>query len=189
MALAKLMNDNTLSGAYPASLAAADEGRGIAASGKTTFEYTYTAVGNAYCLTARSGNSAVAPYHISNTESSPQSGACTGHSVTGNLVINGRGENGNNTNFSVLTYDSADSPPGATGSFAANTGAYLMICNDQRISVDPAKRYKLTGSPWGRIGGIVRKYRKVSVIAIFTAAVNHQVAGNAVARTCAALGR
>ncbi len=147
-AATKLANDNVLAGAYPATLASANEGKGITSSGGTVFEYTYTALGNTYCLTARSSNPAVDPLYISSSNSAPQSGACAGHAISTNLVVNGDGSSGNNNNFSSFTYDSSDSAPGSTGSFAANTGAYQMICNNQKIEIDPAKRYKLSG--WGR---------------------------------------
>lgn len=148
-AATKLASDNVIAGAYPATLAEADEGRGLSAQSGTVFEYTYTAAINSYCLTARSTNSSVAPQHIGSSGGMmPQTGACAGHGVTDNLVVNGEGDMGSNTNFSSFTYDSSDSAPVGSGSFAANTGGYSFLATDQDIAVEPTKRYILRG--WGR---------------------------------------
>jgi hypothetical protein len=55
------------------------------------------------------------------------------------LITNGSGLLGNNTNFSAFTFDKVDTPVGTTGSFntPANTQSFL----DEFMPVDPARKY------------------------------------------------
>jgi prepilin-type N-terminal cleavage/methylation domain-containing protein len=85
---AKLLGiDNVTNNAYPATLALANAGRGLTASNGTTYEYTYTAGTNSYCLTATNGNIA---YMVTSANSAPVVGTCPGHVAPGGpVVVNG----------------------------------------------------------------------------------------------------
>lgn len=58
------------------------------------------------------------------------------------LVTNGTGYLGNNTNFPSFTFNPADAPTGASGSFVSGTG-YHVLYTDKTMPVDVAKRYIL----------------------------------------------
>ena len=57
-----------------------------------------------------------------------------------NLVTNGSGMLGNDTNFSVLTYDSSDAPTGAAGSFLTTANVSATVTSDEFMPVDPNKK-------------------------------------------------
>lgn len=63
------------------------------------------------------------------------------------LVTNGTGLLGNNTNFSWSTFRADDAPVGASGSFMSSFGGQVRF-TDEVIPVDPAKKYVL--SAWVR---------------------------------------
>ncbi len=71
----KLEMDNTLAGAYPASVDLANEGHGLAKSTGTSYQYTFDSVANTYCLTA---TNAGISYYVSSTNNIPTKGACVG---------------------------------------------------------------------------------------------------------------
>ena len=58
------------------------------------------------------------------------------------LVTNGTGALGNNTNFSSLDFHGEDAPPGAAGSFWAKDSGYGGRQADELIPFDPKKKYK-----------------------------------------------
>lgn len=60
------------------------------------------------------------------------------------LVANGTGLLGDNTNFTGFTFDAADRPVGASGSFNTAPGVAGQYFVDELIPVDINKRYKLT---------------------------------------------
>ena len=72
----KLEIDNVNNSTYPASETVANGGQGLKASPGTTWQYAYTSADNSYCLT---GTNSGVSYFVSNDNSTPQSGACTGH--------------------------------------------------------------------------------------------------------------
>lgn len=72
----KLAIDNTLTGAFPASVDLANEGHGLAKSAGTSYQYTYNSVANSYCLTA---TNAGISYYVSSDNNIPTKGACAGH--------------------------------------------------------------------------------------------------------------
>jgi prepilin-type N-terminal cleavage/methylation domain-containing protein len=77
----KLKIDQVLNGSYPATLAAADNGNGIPASGGTTYQYTVDNSANppTFCITAVNGSAA---YFITDS-GLPTSGTCPGDSASG----------------------------------------------------------------------------------------------------------
>jgi type II secretory pathway pseudopilin PulG len=82
--------------------------------------------------------------------STPPLGTPTSSGAYGDLIINGTGLDGNNTNFSHFTYDSSDTY-NASGSFlsSANNAQYT---SDTMIPVDPNGSYTL--SCWGKCGDV-----------------------------------
>jgi hypothetical protein len=61
-----------------------------------------------------------------------------------NLVTNGTGMLGNNTNFSGLTFDGSDAPVGAAGSFKTTLGSTALVVSDEFMPVDPTKKFRLS---------------------------------------------
>lgn len=60
------------------------------------------------------------------------------------LVTNGTGYLGDNTNFSGFDFDSADGPVGTRGAFVAKSGANSSVFTDELIPVDPSKKYVIS---------------------------------------------
>jgi hypothetical protein len=61
-----------------------------------------------------------------------------------NLVTNGSGLLGNNTNFSQFTLDKADTPTGAAAAFRTTQGVTTTLVLDEYITVDPTKRWQMS---------------------------------------------
>lgn len=59
------------------------------------------------------------------------------------LIANGTGYLGNNTNFSMFTFTPADSPVGG-GSFLTNVGDIVTYFNDELLPVDLSRKYLLS---------------------------------------------
>lgn len=76
-AQAQLTADNTFNGSYPATKAAADNGKGLTASKDTSLTYIYTAATNSYCLTASTDLYGASPYYITNGKTAAAQGTCT----------------------------------------------------------------------------------------------------------------
>ncbi len=91
-AAAQLALDSNATGKYPISKEAANKGKGLAKSAGTSYEYTYVAANNSYCLTASSHGVGVAVFHITSSDSAIQSGPCSGH--TGQPNDDGSGGGG-----------------------------------------------------------------------------------------------
>jgi len=101
----QLKIDQTINGAYPTTLAAANNGQGIPASPGTTYQYSYdnTASPQTFCITATSGTTS---YYI-NQDGVPTSGACAGHTNGGVVLV---------TNLSANpSYETNSSGAGGTG--------------------------------------------------------------------------
>lgn len=144
-----LAADYVVNETYPATLDdILNKPGGVSVGDEVTPQYTYNSADNSYCLSAYASGSDVFAYFVTSDDTSPREGACAGHRLTGNLVENGFGENGNNSGFPNFTYNAADSPPGASGSLVANTGSYTFYCSSQRIPIDTSKKYKISG--WAR---------------------------------------
>lgn len=140
--------DKASAGAYPSSLALAQEGKGLNAGDGLIYEYSYDSATNSYCLTANSSKvTGMSAFYISNTNPAPTAGACPGHSSTSmvNLVANGLGEMGNNANFPGLDFVAGDAPPGSKGSFVTPDGVYKTYTSNEPIPVDPSKKYIVRG--------------------------------------------
>jgi len=60
------------------------------------------------------------------------------------LVTNGTGLLGNNTNFSGFTFDKVDVPIGAAGAFLTPYGVGGTYNTDEYIAVDPSKKYRFS---------------------------------------------
>lgn len=77
----QLSVDKVYNGAYPVSLAAADNGKGITAESGASYQYTYDNVASppTFCVTYVKGSAA---YFI-NESGQSESGTCSGHSITG----------------------------------------------------------------------------------------------------------
>ena len=73
-----LANDNTVNNAYPASIAAANNGQGLKSSPGTTYQYAYNSSSNTYCLTGTNGT---INYFSSSASPTPQSGTCPGQLI------------------------------------------------------------------------------------------------------------
>lgn len=58
------------------------------------------------------------------------------------LVINGTGSMGDNTNFTSFVFDGSDTPVGAAGSFFPPAGLYTFRGPNELIPINPAKKYK-----------------------------------------------
>jgi uncharacterized protein (TIGR02145 family)/prepilin-type N-terminal cleavage/methylation domain-containing protein len=100
-AASQLGIDNVNTGVYPATAAAANNGAGLKASPGTTWQYTYTAGTNSYCLT---GTNSGVSYYISSDSGVAQAGACPGD-------INGGGGGGGIADGSpIQTITSANCP-------------------------------------------------------------------------------
>lgn len=74
----------TDNGRYPATLAEANNNTGVKASSSTTYQYTVSANGATYCLTATKGATS---YKVSNDAMVPAQGGCAGHGVGGVAAI------------------------------------------------------------------------------------------------------
>jgi prepilin-type N-terminal cleavage/methylation domain-containing protein len=84
---------------FPVTLDEVNNNQGIKASNGTTFQYSASADGSTYCITATKGTTS---YKISSDASSPVAGGCAGHGVGGNaaitnLVVNPSFETGTST--------------------------------------------------------------------------------------------
>ncbi len=75
--------DNVRLSKYPATVEAADGGKGLTKSDGTTFQYTYTSADNTFCLTATSSRSGVPAFHIADDNGPILDGPCPGHSGPG----------------------------------------------------------------------------------------------------------
>jgi type II secretory pathway pseudopilin PulG len=82
-AATQLELDNTTAGKYPDSEGAADNGKGLKSSPGTTFQYTYTATGNNYCLTGTSNRSGVRAFMVSSDNKTIREGVCPGDEEPG----------------------------------------------------------------------------------------------------------
>ncbi|WP_020142234.1 phage baseplate assembly protein V [Terracoccus sp. 273MFTsu3.1] len=62
-----------------------------------------------------------------------------------NIITNGSGLLGNNTNFSTgFTFDKTDAPTGAIGAFKTALGSNASLNTDEFITVDPTKRWQMS---------------------------------------------
>lgn len=119
----QLAIDQTLNSAYPATVAAANNGAGLKASAGTTYQY---AVNNAaspqtFCITATNGTTS---YYASSTNNVPTAGACIGHSLGGvplahNLVTNPSFEV-DTTGYSLIAGATINRVTGGLGVVAGN---------------------------------------------------------------------
>lgn len=86
----QLAFDNTSLGAYPSSVAAANNNKGLPAGPNTSYQYTPPSSTNAYCLTGTSTSAGGASFYVSSDSGTVQDGICPGHSApdsSGNLVV------------------------------------------------------------------------------------------------------
>ena len=81
----------------------------------TTFQYTRTAGGTAYCLTATSNKSNVPAYYISSTNQAPTEGTCPGHTGLTNGGSGGSGTIAANTPIQNVTSSQCSALPIYTG--------------------------------------------------------------------------
>lgn len=117
----QLAIDKTLTGSFPLSTAAANEGKGLSSSEGTT--YQYTATGTTYCLSATNGNKS---YHVTNSGSTVE-GICSGHYAGGSapscdsgfIPVPGNSQFGT-SDFCVAKYEAKNSG-GTAVSQAAGT--------------------------------------------------------------------
>lgn len=75
--------DRLSSGAYPASVAAANSNQGLKSSAGTTYQYTYEPGTGTYCLTATSDRAGVPMFNFSSEYGGIQEGPCDGHTGGG----------------------------------------------------------------------------------------------------------
>jgi prepilin-type N-terminal cleavage/methylation domain-containing protein len=94
----ELTNANNSS--FPADLASA----ALKASPGTTYQYSYTASTNAYCLTGTAYNTS---YYLSNTLKSPTIGACAGHGLNGIAAVTNYAANPNAAGSDTATFGAA----------------------------------------------------------------------------------
>ena len=148
--------DYQLTGLYPASLLLANGGKGLTAGNGMNYQYSYDAIANTYCLTAVSTQAKISAYHVTNIITTPVQGACAGHSEAGevNLVTNGRGDMGNNTNFSSFVFNGSDAPTGSQGSFISPNGNYSFYVSTEFMTVDQSHQYILRGWARQRTAGV-----------------------------------
>jgi len=73
--------ENAVNGSFPATLGAANEGTGLKTSSGNTFQYSYDASGNAYCLTGFSSKAGAKSYFINSTTGVLSQGVCPGHAA------------------------------------------------------------------------------------------------------------
>lgn len=127
-----LKADQVINSTYPATLAAANNGKGIVAGANMTYQYDITNGGAGYCLTATTGTTA---YHV-DSNGNPAAGACGIHggSVIDDLIAawkfngNANDSSGNGINGTVT---------GATlttGKNGAANSAYNFNGVDQYIN-------------------------------------------------------
>ena len=84
-ASSRLGLDNATNGYYPISEAAANDGKGLPKSAGTT--YSYTLIGNNYCLGATSSTAGSSAYHIWSPNGSVEDGPCNySQSLVTNLI-------------------------------------------------------------------------------------------------------
>lgn len=89
------------------------------------------------------------------------------------LVTNGTGLLRDATNFSTsFTFNGADAPTGASGSFVPKTGAAQSASTDESMPFDPAKPYRLSFQARQTVAGAVSK--------LYGAIVPYDVGGNAI---------
>jgi hypothetical protein len=61
-----------------------------------------------------------------------------------NLITNGSGSLGDNTNFSTLAFSKADAPTGISGAFVTTLGSAAIPITDEFFPVDPLKKCRLS---------------------------------------------
>jgi hypothetical protein len=93
-----------------------------------------------------------------------------------NLVTNGTGMLGNNTNFSITTYSKSDAPTGAVGSFQFPAGATQRTM-DELIPVDPNQIYEFAYD-YRQVSGTAKFYSYLSPYDAYGLAIgpNHYMA-------------
>ena len=137
----QLAMDNILTGAHPASTAAANGGQGLKTSPGTTWQYTYTSADNSYCLTGTNGN---VSYFVSSVAPTPQPGACPGDvnggiatltCPTGFIVVPGSSTYGT-TDFCVMKYAASQSSATVPVSQAGST-PWVSISQTNAIAYAP----------------------------------------------------
>lgn len=128
-------------GAYPATLAQANNGQGVKASAGTTYQYTTS--GSTYCLTATNGTKS---YKVSNDTMTPAQGGCAGHGVGGVAAITNLA-----TNPSVETNTTGWSGSYGTGgaaSAARATSTGQSGASFYRATITTAPTSITTGGFW-----------------------------------------
>lgn len=134
---------------YPANLNdVVNVSGGVSVDNSVSPFYEYKPADDSYCLTVYANKGETIAYHVTNDDTTPKEGGCTGHRINANLIENGFGEKGNNTGFPDFDFSSTDKPDGADGSFVSKTGSYIFYCNAQRVPIDKTKKYKISG--WAR---------------------------------------
>lgn len=144
-----LASDYMTNETYPSSIdSIINTANGVKVKDNISTEYSYDSSNNSYCLTAHAEGVDSFAHYVTNDDTSPKSGGCTGHRLTDNLVENGLGEKGSNVGFTNFDFTSADSPPDASGSLVAKTGSYVFYCGSQKIPINVNNKYKISG--WAR---------------------------------------
>lgn len=75
--------DYTKNGSYPATLEAANDGKGVKSSDSTNLQYSYNSTNNTYCLSATSAKSGVKTFYLSSQAGQVVQGLCAGHAPDG----------------------------------------------------------------------------------------------------------
>ena len=193
-----LANDNTVNNAYPASIAAANNGQGLRSSPGTTYQYAYNNSGNTYCLTGTNGT---VSYFSSSANPTPQSGTCPGQLIGIVTTFAGSGTQGSadGTGAAAQFYGPAGvavdssgtmyvsdmgnqrirkiTPTGVVTTFAGGipgfadgTGAAAQFNNPAGVAVDSS------GSVYVADGGNSR-IRKITTAGVVTTFAGSGVAG------------
>lgn len=150
-AVTQLGSESVTTGAYPSTLAVANNGQGLRGSPGTTYQYTYTAVDNTYCLTATNGN---LTYYVSSANTSPTTGVCVGHTVPGAPV-----------NGAVVT-----TLAGSVSGYLDATGTAAQFKNPGGIAIDSTGTLYVSDYSGHRI-------RKVTSAGVVTTLAGSGVAG------------
>jgi prepilin-type N-terminal cleavage/methylation domain-containing protein len=130
-----LLADNVNASTYPASLALANNGRGInTTTGGTTWAYTYYAATNSYCLAGTNGTTSYSTTSLSTT---PSAGSCDG--LVGWWKFNGdtNDSSGNGNNGTNLGATLAAGQNGLSNSAYSFDGVASQITVNNSASISP----------------------------------------------------
>jgi prepilin-type N-terminal cleavage/methylation domain-containing protein len=133
-AVGQLEADAATGNSYPSSQESANGGRGLPKSNGNSYQYSYDAATNTYCMTITNQGVANTSFYASSVTKTIQAGACTGHSTvafdqpqtcpSGYVPVPGNTQFGTQGGFCVMKYEAKD-----VGGNAVSQAAGLPVAN------------------------------------------------------------